>query len=158
MTKKEELENEAKKSIFLKICDQYSNGEPLSKAMKDFKVTPMVLSEWLKDPTWKEIFDQASAAFLLFQDLNIKTKALKSFEKLVEGFTVQEVQTESVGDKVVRTIVKDKHFAPNVQAVIIALQKLIPNIYSDPSKLLPPAQSEEAEQIFKLGNGKEIKF
>lgn len=157
-TTKEEIENEAKKSLFHKICNRYSEGEALVEVLKSYKITPMVFSDWLKDPEWKSEFDRCSEAFLIFQDLNIKTKALKAFEKLVEGFSVQETSTEMIGDKVVKTIVKDKHFAPNVQAVVLALQKLMPNVYSEPSKLLPPPASEEEEQIFILGNGKKIKF
>ncbi len=159
---KEEREKEAKKNIFLKVCEQYSNGEPLKEVMKAYNLTPVIFAGWLSDPEWKEIFDKASEAFLLFQDLNIKTKALQAFEKLVEGYTVKEISVETTGEgdtkKILKTITKDKHFSPNVQAVIIALQKLIPNVYSDPSKLLPPPPDQEEEQVYRLGNGQIIKF
>lgn len=159
---KEERDIEAKRNVFLKVCEQYSNGEALNIVMKSYSLTPMLLADWLRDPEWRSIFEKSSEAFLLFQDLNIKTKALLAFEKLVEGYTVKEISVETTGEgeklKVIKTITKDKHFAPNAQAVLIALQKLIPNVYSDPSKLLPPPQDQEAEQVYRLGNGQIIKF
>lgn len=156
------LDNAAKQNLFLKICDAYSEGDPLKEVLGRYHITPRMFADWLKDPECRQLFNESSEAFLLFQDQNIRTKALQAFEKLVTGFDVEEVTEESVmlpdgSSKPTRHITKTKHFAPNVHAVILALQKLIPNVYSDPAKLLPQSPEEEEEQIFKIGNS-EIKF
>lgn len=159
----DKYELEAVRNLFLAICDSYAEGTPLTDSFKQNRIKPQTFSKWLdENPEWEKDFEKAQNSFTRFQELNLRTKALNSFEKLVTGFTEIEITEEfvptyseegrEIGKKVTRRQEKEKYFPPQPQAVIFALQKLLPKTYADPNKQLPEAPQEVEEQVFKIGD------
>lgn len=151
------------KKAFEEICDDYAEGTPLDKLIPQHGISVVKFYQFLgEDPEREAAFETAQRLYSRFQENNLVTKALISFEKLITGYTEVEYMEEFVpqygedGKEISRVVTKrqekTKHFQPSAQMVQLALEKLIPHKYSQPSKLLPETPRVPVKQVFKIGN------
>lgn len=150
------------KEAFEEICEDYAEGTPLDKLIPQHGISVVKFYQFLgEDPEREAAFETAQRLYSRFQENNLVTKALISFEKLITGYEVIEYHEEFVpqyadGKEVSRIVTKriekTKHFQPSAQMVQMALEKLLPNKYSQPSKLLPETPRVPVKQVFKIGN------
>lgn len=151
------------KEQFEEICEDYAEGTPLDRLISKYEIAVVKFYAFLgEDPEREAQFERAQMLYSRFQENNLITKALISFEKLITGYTEVEYMEEFVpqygedGKEVSRIVTKrqekTKHFQPSAQMVQLALEKLIPHKYSQPSKLLPETPRVPVKQVFKIGN------
>lgn len=147
---------------FQAICDDYARGTPLDELLSKSEFEVIEFYRYLgSDVELEGEFDKAKALFASHQENNLATKLLTSFEKLITGYTEIEYIEEFVpqyenGKEVSRVVTKrtekTKHFQPSAQLVQFGLEKLFPNKYSQPSKMLPDKPKTAVKQVFKIGN------
>lgn len=151
------------RETFQSIFDEYAQGEPLDRLLSKAKINVLEFYKRINDePELEAEFHKAKNLFTFHQNDTLVTDALHSFRRLITGYTEIEYMEEFVpqyddnGKETSRIITKrqekTKHFQPSPQMVQLALEKLIPNVYSQPSKLLPEKPRELAKQVFKIGN------
>ncbi len=123
------------KKIREEICSLIATDSyTVTEICKNIGISRNTYYNWLqKYPEFEEAVSQAEEDF---KEL-IKVEAKKSLVKLIKGYTVQEEKTVTVdtgkkdedGQPIVRVkekTVTDKHYQPNVTAVITALTNLDP--------------------------------
>lgn len=165
MKKVEDDDNEPilSKEAFEEICEDYAEGTPLDRLISKHGISVVKFYNFLgEDPERESEFERAQTLYSRFQENNLITKALISFEKLITGYTEVEWSETYVpkygddGKEIARIVTnrteKTKHFQPSAQMVQLALEKLLPNKYSQPSKLLPETPRVPVKQVFKIGN------
>lgn len=151
------------RETFQSIFDEYAQGEPLDKLISKAEINVLHFYKFISDnPELEAEFHKAKNLFTFHQNNGLVTDAMHSFRRLITGYTEIEYSETFVprydedGKEVSRIVTqrteKTKHFQPSPQMVQLALEKLIPNIYSQPSKLLPEKPRESAKQVFKIGN------
>ena len=151
------------RETFQSIFDEYAQGEPLDKLLSKAKINVLKFYKHIADnPELEAEFHKAKNLFTFHQNDGLVTDAMHSFRRLITGYTETEYMEEFIpqydenGKEKMRIVTKrqekTKHFQPNAQMVQLALEKLIPNIYSQPSKLLPEKPRDTAKQVFKIGN------
>lgn len=150
------------KEEFEEICEDYAQGTPLDLLIPKHQLSVVKFYQFIgEDPEREAEFEKAQRLYSRFQENNLVTKALISFEKLITGYTVNEYHEEfipqyvdgkEVSRIVTKRIEKTKHFQPSAQMVQLALEKLLPHRYSQPSKLLPETPRVPVKQVFKIGN------
>lgn len=153
--------NEEEK-VFKTICENYSEGTPLDACITKAEWGTIQFYKYISEKPEREAeFETAKAFFATHQENNIVSIALNSFQRLIAGYTEIEYQEEyvpsynedgkEIARKVTKRIEKSKHFQPSPQLVQFALEKLLPNKYSQPSKLLPDAPKHSEVQVYKIG-------
>lgn len=155
---------EKKIQIAIKICEHYATGQ--------FTIESCCEKEGISDRTWNywvkenaeiaDIYKIAKQVEYKARLGELRRKALTSLEKLVMGFTDDEVHQEvvpiyddngnEIGVKNVRIKRVKKVFAPNCMAVMFALNATD----SETFKYHQP-QSDTGDQVFLIGD-KPIKF
>jgi hypothetical protein len=151
------------RETFQSIFDEYAQGEPLDKLISKAGINVFQFYKYIGDnPEAEAEFHKAKNLFTFHQNNSLVTDALHSFRRLITGYTEVEYMEEFVpqydenGKERSRIVTKrqerTKHFQPSPAMVQLALEKLIPNIYSQPSKLLPEKPRDSVKQVFKIGN------
>lgn len=147
-----------------KICEEYEKGGlTIDSCCEAQGIAYRTFNDWLnKNAEVATMYKTAIAKAEQTYKRELKRKCATALEKLVEGFSVEEIHQTATpifddnGNQIAikQGVVKriKKHYAPNVTAVIFALKALDPDTYKDN---VPPLQAEE--QVFLIG-GKEIKF
>lgn len=146
------------------ICDKYAlGGYTIDSCCESEGIDYHTFNNWFKSNSELSImYKLAQKRHDDTYKRSLKLKCATALEKLVNGFSVEEVhQTgkpvfdkagNQIGVQGIQVKKIKKHFAPNVTAVIFALKSIDPDTYKDN---IPPIQAEE--QIFKIGD-QEIKF